>query len=87
MKPQLGPFPDIFRRQLPALTILSLVVTLAACTPAPQKVIMPDPGNTARTKYCGGYAEVAAARSGGGELPVSEVSNAGEPARSPAKGN
>lgn len=38
-------------------------------------------GNSARTKYCGGYAEVAAARPGGGEQPDSEISNAGEPKR------
>ena len=42
-------------------------------------------GNTADTKYCGGYAEVAAARPGGGAQLDTEVTNAGEPARSPVK--
>jgi hypothetical protein len=36
-------------------------------------------GDPARTKYCGGYAEVAAARPGGGQA----VSNAVEPAPGP----
>ena len=44
-------------------------------------------GDPARTKYCGGYAEVAAARPGGGAQPDTEVSNAGEPARGPVKGD
>lgn len=43
-------------------------------------------GNSANTKYCGGYAEVASARPGGGAQPDSEVSNAGELARGPVKG-
>lgn len=175
MKLQARPFPTIVRRQLLASIILSLGLTLAACTPSPQKVVMPDSsntsenpgakeperpasetappvtvtkptaagpmtdtpaevlgrrtlstafvragpdrhltvelldgrvivlrdvvmgpkdycgvqvtGNSARTKYCGGYAEVAAARPGGGEQPDSEISNAGEPARRPVKGD
>ena len=167
MKNQAGPFPDIVRRQLSASIVFSLALTLAACTPSPQKVVMSDPSNTtqnpsangpeqpapatvppaaatkpidagplkdtpnealgrrtlstafvmvgadghltvelldghvlvlrdvimgpknycgvqvadnsARTKYCGGYAEVAAARPGGGAQLDSEVTNAGEP--------
>ena len=169
MKNQAGPFPDIVRRQLAASIVFSLALQLAACTPSPQKVVMPDPSNTtqnpsangpeqpapaiippvavpkptgpgpmtdtpaealgrrtlstafvmvgpdghltvelldgrvivlrdvvmgpndycgvqvaARTSYCGGYSEVAAARPGGGEQPDSDVSNTGEPTRPPA---
>jgi hypothetical protein len=159
MKLQASPVPKIVRRRFAATIILSLDLTLAACTPSPQKVVMPDSsstaqhskaqgpeqpaavtippvtattptgagpltdtpaealgrrtlstafvrigpdghltvelldgrvivlrdvimgpkdycgvqvsGNSARNKYCGGYAEVAAARPGGGKLPDS----------------
>ena len=175
MNHQADPVPNIFRRQLVAFIVFSFALTSTACTPSPQKVVMPDPnntaqgskakspeqpaavasqpgtatkptssgpstdtaqeaigrrtlstafvrigpdghltvelldgrvivlrdvvmgpndycgmqvaGNSARTKYCGGYAEVAAARPGGGELPDSAVSNAGELTRGPIKGS
>ena len=41
--------------------------------------------DSARTQYCGGYAEVAAARPGGGEQLETAVTTAGEPARDPVK--
>lgn len=48
------------------------------------------PGNPARTKYCGGYAEVAAARPGGAPAsdppPYSAASGPAKPARGPATG-
>ena len=175
MKLKAGPVPMIVHRQLAASIVLSLALTLAACAPSPQKVVMPDSsntaqrpkakgagqpaagttlpvtgttpigsgpltdtaaealgrrtmstafvrigpnghltvemldgrvlvlrdvimgpkdycgvqvaGNSAHTKYCGGYADIAAARPGGGEQPVSEVSNAGEAALGPVKGS
>jgi hypothetical protein len=172
MKNRAGPLPEIVRRQPPATVVLSLALTLTACTPSPQKVTMTDPSNTTQssgargpeqsapgtippvaapnaepltntpaealgrrtlstafvrvgpdghltvelldgrvivlrdvimgskdycgvqiagnppsTKYCGGYAEVAAARPGGGGQPDSEITNAGEPARGPVKGS
>jgi hypothetical protein len=46
-------------------------------------------GGPARAKYCGGYAEVAAARPGGAPAlnqPSSAVSNPVEPARGRATG-
>lgn len=173
VKNRAGPVPEIVSRQRAASIVFSLALSLTACTPSPQKVVMPDPNNTtqnpnangptqpapatippvtvtkpigsgpmtdtpkealgrrtlstafvmvgadghltvelldgriivlrdvvmgpkdycgvqvagdsARTKYCGGYAEVAAARPGGGEQPDSEVSSAGEPAPGPVK--
>ena len=44
-------------------------------------------GDPTRTKYCGGYAEVAAARPGGvaADQPDSAASNVIEPVRGPAK--
>lgn len=45
-------------------------------------------GDRASTKYCGGYAEVAAARPGGGPAigqPDIAASTAAEPARGPSK--
>lgn len=171
MKPQADVFLNGFRRPGSASALFLIALMLAACTPTPQKVAMPDPSNTtqssapeqsvpkviaavtgtkiaapgpladtpaealgrrtlstafvrvgpdghltvelldgrimvlrdvimgpkdycgvhvasdsARTQYCGGYAQVAAARPGGGAQLDSEVSNAGEPARGPVKG-
>ena len=172
VKNRAGPVPEIVSRQRAASIVFSLALSLTACTPSPQKVVMPDPSNTtqssgargpeqsapgtippiaapnaepltdtpaealgrrtlstafvrvgadghltvelhdgrvlvlrdvvmgpkdycgmqivgnpASTKYCGGYAEVAAARPGGGGQPASDISNAGEPPRGPVKGS
>ena len=46
------------------------------------------PGDRARARYCGGYAEVAAARPGGApapDQPVSAASNPVEAARAPTE--
>ena len=44
-------------------------------------------GGKAGGRYCGGYAEVAAARPGAAPAPEEPVTAAPEPPRGPAKGN
>lgn len=48
MNHRADPVPNIFRRQLAAFIVLSFALTATACTPSPQKVVMPDPNNTAQ---------------------------------------